>query len=275
MHMTPMPVSIIVPTYNQSQYLAACLDSIWHQDYPGIEIIVVNDGSTDDTAKVLAQFTCSVAEDKVSYASRYNSDTDVIERVEHDRYPMMGRTLRIIHHEHNRGLAPALNTGFGAATGSYCTYVPSDDMLLPSMISEMVVELESGADFVYADMAIIDDACHWVRRFALPDYSFERCFADWYLCGVAKLYRTDLHRRYGWYDETLLAHDHELFLRFAEHGAVFKHIPRVLMHVRDHAKREVDIHAPSSWNRLLEESKVLVRRARSHAFAANGKGTHV
>ena len=273
--MTQPAVSIIVPTYNQGQYLAACLDSIWFQDYPDLEIIVVNDGSTDSTQAVLNAYQHAVANDRTSFASRYNETTDAIERTWHPRYPQEGRRLRIVQHECNRGLAPALNTGFGAATGEYCTYVPSDDMLLPSMISEMVEELEAGADFVYADMAIVDDACHWVRRFALPDYSFEGCFADWYLCGVAKLYCTDLHRRCGWYDETLLAHDHELFLRFAEHGAVFRHIPRVLMYVRDHAKRETDIHAPSSWTRLLEESKVLVRRARSHALAAIGKGAHV
>jgi len=256
-------VSIIVPTYNQGQYLAACLDSIWFQDYPEIEIIVVNDGSSDNTKSVLTEFKGAVKEDLTSYASFYNEKTSTIERALHLRYQQQGRRLCILEQEYNRGLAAALNTGFAAATGLYCTYVPSDDMLLPSMISEMVAELEAGADFVYADMAIVDDNGRWVRRFALPDYSFERCFGDWYLCGVAKLYRTDLHQEYGWYNETLLAHDHELFLRFAEHGAEFRRIPRVLMYVRDHAKREVDIHALSNWNKLLEESKKLVLRART------------
>jgi glycosyltransferase involved in cell wall biosynthesis len=260
--MTPKTVSLVVPTFNQAQYLRVCLDSIWFQDYPELEVLVVNDGSSDETAAVIATFERALAEDTVSFASYYDVETNTIERVYEPRYPQAGRTLRVIHHEKNKGLAPTLNIGFQAATGEYCTYVPSDDALLPSMVSEMVMELERGADFVYADMAIVDDVGHWVRRFALPDYSFKRCFADWYLCGVAKLYRTELHKRFGFYDETLLAHDHELFQRFAEGGAAFVHIPRVLMYVRDHAKREVDIHAPSSWNRLLEESKVLVARAR-------------
>lgn len=262
--MPPKTVSLIVPTYNQAQYLTACLDSIWFQDYPELEVVLVNDGSTDDTAEVIARFQRALAEDTVSYASRYDAEENRIERVFHPRYPRQGRSLRVIQHETNRGLAPALNTGIKAATGEYCTYVPSDDMLLPSMVSEMVAELERGADFVYADMAIVDDAGHWVRRFALPDYSFQNCFGDWYFCGVAKLYRTELHARFGQYDETLLAHDHELFQRFAEGGAVFRHIPHVLMYVRDHARREVDIHAPTAWNRLLEESKALVLRAREH-----------
>jgi glycosyltransferase involved in cell wall biosynthesis len=257
-------VSLIVPTFNQAQYLAICLDSIWFQDYPNLEIILVNDGSSDHTETVIAEFERALKQDVASFASFFNTESGVIERVEHPRYPQEGRSLRIIRHEKNRGLAPALNTGFAAATGVYCTYIPSDDALLPSMITEMVDQLEAGADFVYADMAIVDDAGHWVRRFALPDYSFERCFGDWYLCGVAKLYRTDLHQRFGFYDEALLAHDHDIFQRFAEGGARFAHIPRVLMYVRDHARREVDIHAPTSWNRLLEESKVLVRRAREH-----------
>lgn len=264
----PRPtVSLIVPAYNQAQYLPICLDSIWFQDYPELEVILVNDGSTDGTAGVIAAFERALAEDTASFASRYDAERNVIERVVHPRYPQTGRTLRVIHHEKNRGLAPALNTGFATATGEFCTYVPSDDALLPSMISEMVAELERGADFVYADMAIVDEAMHWVRRFELPDYSFERCFGDWYLCGVAKLYRAELHRRFGYYDEALLAHDHELFQRFAEGGARFVHIQRVLMYVRDHARREVDLHAPLSWNRLLEESKALVRRAREHLRA--------
>jgi Glycosyltransferases, probably involved in cell wall biogenesis len=268
--MKPKTVSIIVPTFNQARYLTVCLDSIWFQDYPELEVIVVNDGSSDGTAEAIAAFERALAEDTVSYASRYDAEKNVIERVVEPRYPQSGRVLRVIHHEGNKGLSQALNTGFQAATGEYCTYVPSDDALLPSMVSEMVAELSHGADFVYADMAIVDDAGHWVRRFALPDYSFKRCFADWYLCGVAKMYKTELHRRFGYYDLALLAHDHDLFQRFAEGGAVMRHIPRVLMYVRDHAKREVDIHAPSSWNRLLEESKVIVARARAHMQAQQG-----
>lgn len=255
--------SIIIPTYNQAQYLAACLDSAWFQEYPSLEIIVVNDGSSDETEQVLADFEQQVRSDRASFASYYNAETDTIERTEHWRYPQDGRELRIIHHPQNKGLAPALNTGFRAATGAYCTYVPSDDYCMPSMIAELAAALDQGADFAYADMHIVEDDGRILRRFSLPDYSFERCFSDWYLCGVAKLYKTALHEKFGWYDESLLAHDHELFQRFAENGAVFRRVPKALMNVRIHdGQREVDIHSPSNWNRLLEESKLLVARAR-------------
>lgn len=269
--MPPQSVSVVVPVYNQARYLPACLDALWFQEYPELEVLVVDDGSTDGAAEVLADYARALAGDTASFASHFDATRNVIERASHPRYPRKGRRFRVLTHEKNRGLAAALNTGFAAATGAYCTYIPADDVAVPSMIGELAAALSAGADFAYADMAIVDDAGRWLRRFSLPDYSFERSFGDWYLCGVAKLYRRGLHDRYGFYDENLLAHDHELFLRFAEAGARFVHLPRVLLYVRDHGRREVDIHAPESWNRLLEESKGLVLRARAHAAGQEEK----
>ncbi len=260
----PPLVSVIVPTYNQAEFLAACLDSIWFQDWPNLEIVLVNDGSSDGTTLVLEDFLRDVEKDERSFASYYDQERDEIRRVHHPRYQREGRVLRVLTHEKNQGLAPTLNTGFAACAGKYCTYVPSDDACFPSMLSEMVAVLEQGADFVYADMFIVDGGGRILRQFSLPEYSFQACFADWYLCGVAKLYRRDLHERFGWYDPNLLAHDHELFQRFALNGAVFRHIPKALMSLRDHDRsREVDLHAPESWKRLLEESKRLVGEARA------------
>lgn len=268
-----MKASVVVPTFNQAKYLAACLDSLWFQDHTDLEVIVVNDGSTDDTQDVLAQYQQSVESGSVSFASFYEPSTDVLERVHHPRYPAEGRTLRVLTHAANRGLAAALNTGFMACTGEACTYVPSDDWCMPHMISTLSRALEdTPADFAFADMLIVDDAFRVVRRFDLPEYSFRRSFADWYLCGDAKLYRRELHERHGFYDESLLAHDHDLFLRFAMGGARFTHISQALFAKRDHAGgREVHIHAPQNWQRLINESKALVLKARAHQDETEGR----
>ncbi len=263
----PFPlVSVIVPAYNQAQYLRACLDSLWFQDYPDIEIVVVNDGATDDTPNILEAFVADVDSLQTSYASRYDVADDQLERTWHPVYAKQGRRLRLVNHARNRGLAAALNSGVEASSGTYCTYVPCDDLAYPHMLAELAEALAGNeADFAYGDMHIVDDAMHVLRHFKLPDYAFETCFADWYLCGVCKLYRRDLHDRFGGYDENLLAHDHDLFQRFAMGGARFIHVPRALMAVRDHPRaRQVDIHAPTNWNRLLEESKMLVRQARAY-----------
>ncbi len=267
-----MKVSVVVPTYNQAHYLASCLDSLWFQDHDDLEIIVVNDGSTDNTAQVLEDSLRRLETDQASYASYYDPAADVLERVRHRRYPATGRAITVLTHPANQGLAAALNTGFKAATGEACTYVPSDDWCMPQMLSELAHALEQGpADFAYADMLIVNDVFQVVRRFDLPDYSFRRCFADWYLCGDAKLYRRELHERHGYYDEALLAHDHDLFLRFALGGARFTHVSRALFAKRDHAGgREVEIHAPANWQRLINESKRLVLAAREHLARQGG-----
>jgi glycosyltransferase involved in cell wall biosynthesis len=257
-------VSVVVPAYNQAAYLRACLDSLWFQEYPDLEIVVVNDGSTDDTAQELEAFARDLTTRQASFASRHDAATDRLERTWHPAYPAAGRRFRVIDHPRNRGLAAALNTGVTASTGTYCTYVPCDDLAYPNMLAALVAALWRGpADFAYADMHIVDDAMRIKRRFSLPDYDFRACFGDWYLCGVCKLYARELHDRFGGYDEALLAHDHALFQRFAMGGARFVHVGQALMAVRDHPPaRQVDIHAPSSWDRLLEESKELVAAAR-------------
>ncbi len=257
--MAPDLVSVVVPTYNQAKYLPACLDRLMLQDHPAIELIVVDDASTDDTPRVLEEWLRS-RDEAVSYASRYDGE---VRREVHRRFPR--RDVRTIRNERNLGATRAYNAGMSAVRGEYATFVPSDDLPHPTLISELVAALERGFDFAYADMWIVDDAGRVLREFRLPDYSFDRCFGDWYLCGVAKLFRSRLLRDVGLFDESVaVSNDHELFLRFAMSGARFVHVPRVLYSVRHHGPdRSVGQHSPESERRMFEESIALVRRART------------
>lgn len=263
-------VSIVVPVYNQAQYLPMTLDAVMFQEHPDIELVIVNDGSTDDTPAVIEDFLARVRTETASFARRYDEAADNVEREVHPRYPQ-NRLIRVLHHERNSGLGATLNTGFRAATGEFCTYIASDDMLLPSMVSECLAAMErTTADFAYADMHVVNDRGRILRRFSLPGADFAACFGDWYFCGVCKLYRRSLHERLGWYREDLLSHDHELYQRFAMHGVPFVHVPKVLANVRIHgADRQVDNHTPGQWNRLFRESIALVREARE--FLRTGK----
>ncbi len=257
-------VSILVPTYNQAKYLPICLDSVWFQDHPDIEIVVVNDCSTDETRDVMERYAVEVAQEKASFASYYNAEKDVVERTWHPRFPKSGRSLVYVNHETNQGLSAALNTGLRAATGAYCTFIASDDMLLPSMVSELLVALKANdADFAYADMHIVDDGGRILRRFSLPDYTFEKAFCDWYLCGICKLYKRELHDKFGYYSLEHVSQDHEMFLRFAMGGAKFVHIPRVLANVRIHGQeRKVDNHSRVKESRQISDSISLAMLAR-------------
>jgi len=259
-------VSIIVPTYNQANYLGACLDSIWFQDYPNLEIIIVNDCSTDSTVQIIKSFMRAVREEKVSFASNFNDKTGEIERTYQKRYPLTGRNLVVLHNEKNMGSTHTYNRGFKVASGDYCTYVASDDLCHPQMISTLAAPLDADiADFVYSDMFIINDAGRILREFKLPDYSFEACFLNWYLCGVSKLYRRRLHDQYGYYNPEFLANDHEFYQRLSLNGHRFLHISKTLYSVRSHdqhPRRQVNVHSNAGWRKLLDESRSLVREAR-------------
>lgn len=104
----PSKVSVIVPVYNVENYLAKCLDSLVRQTYQNIEILVVNDGSKDDSEHIIQE-----------YAQKYP------EKIK----PFI---------KENGGLSDARNFGIDHATGDYLGFVDSDDYVAPSMFEEMV-----------------------------------------------------------------------------------------------------------------------------------------
>jgi glycosyltransferase involved in cell wall biosynthesis len=110
-------VSIIVPAYNVEKYVEKCLSSILEQTYPNIEVIVVNDGSTDKTGQLI---------DNVS---------------QHDS------KVRVIHKK-NAGVSAARNTGIETSTGDYLIFVDGDDYIAPDYVEYMLRLIETtGSDF--------------------------------------------------------------------------------------------------------------------------------
>jgi len=114
-------VSIVLPTYNGSRYLRQAIESCLKQSYRNIELIIVDDGSTDETPEIIRSYT--------------------------------DPRITSIRHEKNKGLPRALNTGFSATTGEYLTWTSDDNEYMLTAIEEMVIFLKKNpdADFVYAD----------------------------------------------------------------------------------------------------------------------------
>lgn len=121
-------VSIVVPAYNHENYVADCIKSILEQDYPNMELIVINDGSTDST------------EEKIR-----------------DYIGKNGERFRFISKK-NEGLVKTLNLGLSLAKGEYFCELASDDMLLPGSIRKRVEYLEANPDIeaVFADGYFLD-----------------------------------------------------------------------------------------------------------------------
>ncbi|WP_169393141.1 MULTISPECIES: glycosyltransferase family 2 protein [Psychrobacter] len=111
-------VSVIVPVYNVEQYIDDCLNSIKQQSYKNLEIIMVEDCSTDNSLQMLQ----SHLDDK---------------------------RIKLIQHKENRGLSAARNTGIKAATGEYLMFVDSDDIIDSNLISVCLdCALQKNADVI-------------------------------------------------------------------------------------------------------------------------------
>ena len=105
-----MKLSLIVPVYNTREYLEKCMESILNQTWEDLEILCVNDGSTDDSGAILEQY------------ARRDSRVQVIS-------------------QENRGLSAARNAGLRRATGEYVCFVDSDDCLEPNACRRLALEI--------------------------------------------------------------------------------------------------------------------------------------
>lgn len=123
--MRDIKISIIIPVYNLSKYIQTCLDSVLNQTWKNIEIIIVNDGSTDSTALVLE-----------SYATRDSR-------------------IKIIHKK-NGGVTSARLTGIVAATGEYIGFVDGDDVIEPNMYEHLLCNaVEYSADISHCGYQMV------------------------------------------------------------------------------------------------------------------------
>lgn len=100
-------VSIVVPLYNTASYLPACLDSISAQTFTDFELLLIDDGSTDDSAAIA------------------------------ERYAQRDDRIRLIRRRWNRGAAEARNLGIELSQGKYLTFIDSDDLVTPNYLSSL------------------------------------------------------------------------------------------------------------------------------------------
>jgi glycosyltransferase involved in cell wall biosynthesis len=189
MHEKPL-VSIIIPCYKQAEYLPAAIDSALVQTYSPIEVIVVNDGSPDDTEKVALGYG-----DRIIYVYRLNG-----------------------------GLSAARNTGIARAGGRYLKFLDSDDHLHPEQIAWQVEALAGREDCVsltatrlYRDGKPEEFLDHVPEAAALLPDLFRPY--DWG-APIAWLFPAALVRAVGGFDESLrFSEDWEFFIRLGLAGA--------------------------------------------------------
>ena len=196
-------VSIVVPAYNHARYLVEAIESIRAQDYPHIELIVIDDGSTDDTVSVLEKY---------------------------------GQTIRWVTQK-NAGQSATLTRGWAMSSGSILAYLSADDALLPGAVSRSVEELRRHpeAALTYCDYELISPDSVPIRRVRAPETSWPDMVAR-VVCapGPGAFFRRSAYEKAGPWDAAIRkVADYDFFLRLRREGE-FHHIPEVLAQFRVH-----------------------------------------
>lgn len=202
-------VSAVIPTYNYARYVAGAVESVLAQSFDDLEIVVVDDGSTDETADTL--------------------------------HPFLDR-IRYIRQEH-RGLAAARNTGIRVARGPYVAFLDSDDLWLPEKVSVQSARLDDdpAVGLVYGEAALFAETSpgtatlhsYWAHHPSgkiLPWLVRQNVVPS-----PTPMVRRELFDQVGPFDETLSAcEDWDMWIRIAQ-VSEFAYVDRVLAKYRVHA----------------------------------------
>ncbi|UCC96701.1 MAG: glycosyltransferase [Phycisphaerales bacterium] len=197
-------VSVVTPAYNAAEYIAEAIESVLIQSYRNFELIVVDDGSTDDTSDIVSGFK----DDKI----------------------------RCFHRE-NAGPAGARNLAIKKSSGDFIAFLDADDMMTPEFLSKHLQEFDKHpeAELIYCDDSLIDRNVKPVRVIQRPEYSNRKSLIrDMFRCGFPVVpFRTCIRRsvfdKIGLFDEDLLVgEDYDMMRRFIRYGLKAHHLKDAL-----------------------------------------------
>jgi glycosyltransferase involved in cell wall biosynthesis len=253
-------VSVVIPVYNQERYIKEAVESVLGQTYPQVELVVVDDGSTDRTPEILK-----------TYGSR----------------------LRYIR-QSNAGAATALNNGIAAATGELVGWLSSDDVYEPAKVQRQVELFQARPEIslTYTDFNVIDGDGRLIRTVRSPYYSdrkefIRRLILGNFVNGSSVIAKKKALVDTGLFDPVMTYHaDANMWLRLLKRHE-FGHVNEVLLNYRWHAgnasnnvaamRRHRYVYFDKIWETL--EPKDVVNgggatqdfeRFRGQALVANG-----
>lgn len=198
-------VSVITPSYNQGKFIRETIESVLSQDYPNIEYIVVDGGSTDDTLAILREY--SLVDARIQFIS-----------------------------EKDRGQSHAINKGLALAKGEIIGWLNSDDTYLPGAIRTAVEALQTQPDWamVYGKAYTIDEKSRIQSDYYVAPANYKLLFDGCMICQPAAFIRKNVFREVEGVDETLhFCMDYDLWIRIAKkHPIGF--IQKCLANARTH-----------------------------------------
>lgn len=174
--------SIIITTYNGMAYVARAIGSALGQSDSAVEVVVVDDGSTDDTPQFLAA---------------------------------LGDKIRVVRHHGNRGLSAACNSGVRASRGDFIVRLDDDDYFTPALVERLRAALDAHAEagFAYGDYYTVDPDGRILARISLPDF-FPGIVHHCDLIATGTLFRRRCFEEIGLFDESLRSQEiYDFYIR--------------------------------------------------------------
>lgn len=215
-------VTIVIPCYNHAGYLERAIASVLNQTYENVELIVLDDGSTDNTREVL------------------------------ERY---GDAFHWESHE-NMGQANTLNKGWQMAKGDVLSYLSADDELLPDAVATSLHYLQDDVVLTYCDFNLFDSSSRLIRKVSAPEFDYLAMFSQ-LICqpGPGAFMTREAFQAAGLWNNTYRQMpDYEYWLRLGLQGR-FVRIPEVLACFRVH--EESQTFAVADEEKAIEPLRVI------------------
>lgn len=204
-----IPVSIILPVYNAAATIEKAVESCLQQSFRDFELIIVDDGSADETPAILQKL--AAADPRI-------------------------RIISIAH----AGVTKAMNTGMEHANGKYTARMDADDEMLPFRIEKQFAFLEANPETGLVSSLVQHGGdpekqegyathIHWINSLITPEAISLNRFIESPVCNPSVMFRTDLFRKYGGCREGNFPEDYEIWLRWLDNGVRMAKIPEVLL----------------------------------------------
>ncbi|MFH1369906.1 MAG: glycosyltransferase family 2 protein [Planctomycetota bacterium] len=222
-------VTIVTPSYNQAGYLEKTILSVLNQDYPDIEYIIIDGGSTDGSVDIIKRY-----QDRLAY---WISEPD-------------------------KGQSDAINKGFKRATGRIFNWLNSDDLLMPSAVKIAVYYLMNNSDvgIVYGNRITIDERGNFLSLTRAPSYNARIFRHHLAIPQETTFFRSELWSQVDGVEEELkFCMDYDLFVKLSK-ITQFYHIPFVLGAYRKHPLSKTVMYSGTLKTARREEAGKVYRR---------------
>lgn len=217
-----MLVSIVTPSFNQARYIEETIQSVLSQDYPQIEYLVLDGGSTDGTIDLIRKYA-----DQLAY---WVSEAD-------------------------GGQTAAINKGFGRAKGQVLAWLNSDDTYQPGAVAAAVSYLQRHPDvgMVYGDCNYIDESGAVIGKFHSAQTNYRLLRRGYtHIPQQTMFFRADLWKQVGPLDPSFyFAMDYDLWTRIAAHTQI-KYIPQTWANFRLHTSGKSILADDRCWPEMLK-----------------------